>query len=332
MGTVVYVAVYVPLLAPILAAGSARWLATRLDPKLATWLLTAAAVVLAAASGAALTVLAASAVGQLPWLAELGHWSAAVLRSNAPASLYLSLSAGLALTAALAAGVAVLRRRIAAILAAAHTARCLPGADQTVVLDDPAPDAYAVPGWLGRIVVSTGMIDALDARERRVLVAHERAHLECGHHLFVALADLAAATNPLLRPVAAAVRYSTERWADEHAAVVTGDRALTARTIGKAALLTHSHSHSEPSRHRAVALAITGQWRDRRDRGRSTWFRPRRVGPVPRRVAALLAPPIRHRPLLLGLTFALVLVTSVASLESAHDLHAVFELAHTSSD
>jgi hypothetical protein len=240
------------------------------------------------------------------------------------------LSAGLVLAAALAAGIAVLRRRIAAILAAAHTARCLPGADQTVVLDDPAPDAYAVPGWPGRIVVSTGMIDALDTRERRVLVAHERAHLECGHHLFVALADLAAATNPLLRPVAAAVRYSTERWADEHAAAVTGDRALTARTIGKAALL--AHAHSRPRRHRAVALAITGQWRDRRDGGRSTRSGPRGVGPVPRRVAALLAPPVRHRPLLLGLALAIVLVTSVASLESAHDLHAVFELAHTSSD
>lgn len=327
MRTVVYVAIYVPLLAPILAAGSARWLATRLDPKLATWLLTAAAVVLAAASGAALTVLAAGAIGQLPWLAELGHWSAAVLRSNAPASLYLSVSAAVALTAALVAGTAVLRRRIVAILAAARTARCLPGVDQTVVLDDPAPDAYAVPGWPGRIVVSTGMLDGLDVRERRVLVAHERAHLEHGHHLFVALADLAAATNPLLRPVAAAVRYSTERWADEHAAAATGDRALTARTIGKAALLTHAHPESR--RHRAVALAITGQWRDR---GRPMLSGPRGIGPVPRRVAALLAPPARHRPLLLGLALAIVLVASVASLESAHDLHALFELAQTSAD
>jgi len=37
---VVRIAVYLPLLLPILAAVSARYLASRLEPRLATWLLT----------------------------------------------------------------------------------------------------------------------------------------------------------------------------------------------------------------------------------------------------------------------------------------------------
>src|SRR5436190_1668852 len=47
----------------------------------------------------------------------------------------------------------------------------------------------------------------------------------------------AAAANPLLLPVARAVDYTVERWADERAATVTGDRRLVAATIGRVALL-----------------------------------------------------------------------------------------------
>lgn len=314
-----HLAVYLPLLAPLLAAGSARWLAARLDPRAATWLLTVAAVVLAAASGAALGALAATAIGQVPLLAWVGHWSVGVVRRDDPASLSLALAAGLGVSAALVAAIRLLRRRVATILAAARMARCLPGVGQLVILDDPSPDAYAVPGWPGRIVVSTGMLDALDERERRVLLAHERTHLACGHHLFVAAAQLAAATNPLLRPVAAAVGYTTERWADEDAARAVGDRRLAARTIGKAALLS---PHRHPP---ATALAISGDAGRRPARGGGRGVRG--LGPVPRRVAALLAPPAQHRPVLLGIV-ALALVLAVgATLEAARDLEGLFELA-----
>jgi Zn-dependent protease with chaperone function len=184
---------------------------------------------------------------------------------------------------------------------------------RVVVLDDPCPDAYALPGVPGRIVVSTGMLDALSARERQVLLAHERAHLACGHHLFVALAYLAAATNPLLRPVAAAVGYTTERWADERAASAVGDRRLVARTIAKAALLTSRH-HSPP----AGALAIaTG----------SAAAKLRGAGPVPRRVAALLAAPPRRRRLLLVLALTVLVLAAACSIEAARDLETLFELA-----
>jgi len=65
-------ALYLPLLIPALALVAARPLADRLEPRLATWLLTATTVALAAFSTAALALLAASALARVPALAELG--------------------------------------------------------------------------------------------------------------------------------------------------------------------------------------------------------------------------------------------------------------------
>jgi Peptidase family M48 len=305
----VHVAVYLPLALPALAAVCAGWLARRQEPRTATWLLTGSALALAAASGAALAILAATMLGQVPLLAFLGHWSARVVHRHDPISVVLAIAACLLFTAALAAAVRATVRRVRAIAGAAREAHCLPRTGPLAVLDDPAPDAYALPGIPGRIVVTAGMLDALDERERKVLVAHERAHLTSAHYLFITLTQLAAAANPLLRPVVPAVRYSVERWADERAAQVTGDRRLVARTIGKAALLTDGY-HKKP----AAALGVTGD-------------RLRKAGPVPRRVAALLAGPPRQRPLLLAAELAVLAVAAMSTLEAARDLHALLQIA-----
>jgi hypothetical protein len=53
----------------------------------------------------------------------------------------------------------------------------------------------------------------------------------------------------------------------------------------------------------------------------------RRPGPVPRRVAALLAPAPAVRPLLVMAATAVVLVSGIAALAAACDLHALVELA-----
>ena len=55
---------YLPLVIPALAGAAARPLAARLEPRHATWLLTVAAVALAACSMAALALLAAYAAAQ----------------------------------------------------------------------------------------------------------------------------------------------------------------------------------------------------------------------------------------------------------------------------
>jgi hypothetical protein len=152
-----------------------------------------------------------------------------------------------------------------------------------------------------------------------VLLAHERAHAAGHHYLFIALSHFAAAANPLLRPVAAAVSYTVERWADETAAGRCGDRRLTARAVGKAALA--SSRTTVPQGRAAVETGITGPAVNPVRR------LTRRPGPVPRRVAALLGPAPSVRPLLVAAAAAVVLVSGTAALDAAYDLHALVELA-----
>jgi Zn-dependent protease with chaperone function len=319
--------VYVPLLLPLCAAAGAWPLATRLPPRMATWLLTGAAVALAALSTAVLGFLALTAVLRIPLVASLGHLSAAVIRREDPASLSAALVATVLLVAVALAAARAGWRRSRALIRAARQARCLPGSGQVVVVPDGAADAYTVPGWPGRIVVTAGMLDALAPAERDVLLAHERAHAANHHYLFTALSHFAAAANPLLRPVAAAVAYTVERWADETAAGRCGDRRLAARAVGKAALASSRSAARGRARVPAVATGIAGPLLDpvrRLTAGRGP-------GPVPRRVAALLAPALSVSPLLVAAAAAVVLVSGVAALDAAFDLHAVVELAQVPS-
>ncbi|HYZ56760.1 MAG TPA: M48 family metalloprotease, partial [Streptosporangiaceae bacterium] len=210
-----HVLIYLPLAVPLLAAACARPIASRLPPQAATWLLTAAAIALAGLSTAVLGLLAFTAVLRIPLVADLGHMSAQVIRRHDPASLTAAVTAGALLAAVTAAACRAGWRRARALVSAARQGRCLPGSGQVVVVPDGTADAYAVPGWPGRIVVTAGMLDALEPAERDVLLEHERAHTAGHHYLFTALTYLAAAANPLLRPVAATVSYTVERWADE---------------------------------------------------------------------------------------------------------------------
>ncbi|MFB7473748.1 M48 family metalloprotease [Kitasatospora sp. NPDC056184] len=193
-----------------------------------------------------------------------------------------------------------------------------PPATELAVLPDEHADAFALPGRLrrpgrpvepGRIVVTAGMLRALDAPERAALLAHERAHLTARHHLFLALAAHAAVAHPALRALRAPLGYHLERWADESAAARVGDRAVTARAVGRAALAA----------------------------GRSPWpGRPRHApaahgGPVPRRVAALLHPrpagtAAARRTAALALAACLAL-TAATSLDATADLHHSVEAA-----
>ncbi len=114
-------------------------------------------------------------------------------------------------------------------------ARPAKGAPGMIVVPTVEPLAYSVGGRGGQIVVSTGLLARLDADERRVVFAHEAAHLRLQHHRLLWLADVAA-LNPLLRPVRTRLRFAVERCADEEAARRVGDRALVARTVARAAL------------------------------------------------------------------------------------------------
>jgi Zn-dependent protease with chaperone function len=306
--------VYLPLVVSVLAAVAARPLAERLPPRTAAWLLTGAAVVLAAATGAGLGLLALSAAVRLPPVDALGDMSLSVVRRDDPAPLPLGIAAGLLLAAAAAAAIRAAWLRTTALAAAHRRARCLPGTGQVVVLADEAADAYAAPGWPGRIVVTSGMLGALTNAEREVLLAHERAHASGRHYLFTAAARLAAAANPLLRPLADAVGYTLERWADEHAAAVARSRPLAARTVAKAALAARAAPPRRPAPE-AMTAAVTAP------------ASARGAGPVPRRVAALLRPAPRPRLLLVAAAVVMIAICGVSVLDAARDLHALIEFA-----
>ncbi|MGX1855304.1 M48 family metalloprotease [Streptomyces sp. NBC_01456] len=292
------VSVYVPFAISALLALFAPWAATRLPPRPAAWALTCAALVAAGGWVGALALLAFTGVGQIPEVAEQGPWSITVLRAENPVHSVVAVICGLILAASiLALGVAV-RRHLRALLRARRECGRLPGGELAVI-DIPEPEAYALPGAPGRIVVSRGMLRALDDAERQALLAHERAHLRHRHHTFQITWRLTAAVNPLLRPLATSGAFVLERWADEDAAAATGDRTVVARAVARAALATSG------ARRHPGALAAAG-------------------GPVPRRVRALFAPPRRPRrlPLIAG---GLLLALCCGSLaEAAVDTDAMF--------
>ncbi|MFC8362930.1 M56 family metallopeptidase [Streptomyces griseorubiginosus] len=263
----------VPLLLPWAAPALARRVPARCSPVAALWALTVSAVLLAAGSVAALGTLTLTGLLKLPAFAALGDLVHPLHTPSERVLLPLAaLAAGLLTLAALTLVLSLVRQS-AGLRTARAAADRRPAAGDLCVIDSPRPDAYALPGRPHRIVVTTAMLRSLDASEREALFAHERAHNSGGHHWFLAVAELTAHCHPALRPVRDAIRLAVERAADEAAAGTVGDRRLTARAIARAALATNGQEADRP----AVTPAAT-------------------TGPVPQRVAALMAPARPRRP------------------------------------
>ncbi|WP_433395500.1 M56 family metallopeptidase [Streptomyces sp. CA-146814] len=256
--------VYLPLVLPLTALPIARLAEQHLHPRRAARLLATVAVILASCSLVCLGLLVVVGTAQLPGNPLPDGWSDDEVREAVPHDAFAGKASILALVAVTMACGFTLHRHYRFRARAHRTLAGLPDGGDLAVLPDDVPYAYALPGSPGRIMVSTAMLAALDPAERRALLAHERAHLEGRHHRLLLATRLAGCVNPLLRPLQAALVYSTERWADEEAARVTGDRRLTARAVGKAALI------SGPGPAAVAGFAA--------------------AGPVPRRVAALLGP------------------------------------------
>lgn len=199
--------VYATLLFPATATPLARLAAAGLHPRHAAWLLSATAVVLAGTSCAALGLLAIAELVRMPRLARLAHLSSRVIVRNDSTSSVVALAAGILFGAALLAALTFTVARIRALANAFGHARALPGRRSLVITEDEVADDYTVPGRPGRIAVSTAMLNALDEPGRRALLAHEQAHVRGRHYIFAAAARLAAAANPLVRPLACSVEY-----------------------------------------------------------------------------------------------------------------------------
>jgi len=276
--------------------------APRLPPRHATWLISAGAVASALCSLAVLGVLVIALLGQLPLVADEGHWSGAALRHHEITEPGVAVVAGALLMAAVGALALAARRLATALSAAYRSCKEMPAdAGGLVVVREGPAQAAAVPGRPGQVVVAESLLIALTAPERRALLAHERSHLAHGHHWHRGAVTLAAAANPLLAPLRPAIVYATERWADEDAAAEVGDRRQVAAALARAALMARPSAAG-------ARLALAAQ-------------------AVPARVVALLAGPPRTRPLLfLGLT-AIPLIAALAVLVLLEQADRVFDLA-----
>lgn len=276
------ISVYVPLLVAVALSASSPLVATRLAPVAAVRILTAVTSIAAVASTWGLVLLALTFLDQQRDVAVRGHWSIPVLRAADPVPRLVAGAAALALLTVTTRTLRELVRHMRG-RQAARALRC--GAtSELLIIDDPTPQAFAVPGREGHIAVSTGMLAVLNAQERRVLFAHERSHLLHRHDRYLLAGALAGALNPLLRQVQRDISFVCERWADEDASIAVASRSLVAQALTRAAVAALTP---------AAALGFE------------------RLA-VPHRLAALKKPPTRTSRLL-ALGYALCAVVPAAA-------------------
>jgi beta-lactamase regulating signal transducer with metallopeptidase domain len=284
------------------------WIARVLAPWVATPLISVAAFATTLAGGFAVSVLCFDFVAQIPDVANGQRWSAHSLNNHGRIPLGLGITACLALLIV----AFMLSRRASRVVGDLWSAsmacrRLTPDTEHLVVVDDVRPDAYAVSGFLGgRVVVTSGMLSALDGDELRVLLAHEHSHLRHAHHVYLALAQVSAAASPLTRGLPRVVRACAERWADEDAASVTGSRPLAARALVRAGLET-IRSDASGRLHTALGIADAQ---------------------VAHRAMALLAPRPCTRPRGLVVVAVIAVLAMVGTLATAHSTEHRFEHAH----
>jgi Zn-dependent protease with chaperone function len=146
---------------------------------------------------------------------------------------------------------------------------------QAMVIADPRPAAYLIPGRGGAVVVTTGAISALPPAQLAAVLAHERAHATGRHHLLVQGARLLAAALPAIHVFTRArtqIERLVEICADQAAAGTHHglDLAHALVTCAEATAAPAPSTHPMP----AGAVAATG-------------------GDAAERIQRLLAPPVR---------------------------------------
>jgi Zn-dependent protease with chaperone function len=269
------------------------FVARRVSPALATWLLSTGGLVSALSGAGALAVLGMTFIAQNPAIAAEGHWSISALRRADPVRFPVAIAALTLLAIALGRAGWVMGHRGRAFAAAYRMNRAVEdnGAD-VVILAQATTDAYAVPGRPGRVFVSEGMLATLDRDEYDAMLAHERSHLRHHHHWHRAAAQLAHALNPLLLRLPRTQVWLTERWADEDAAH-DHDRMVVASALTRAA------AAGVTARPHGV-LTLAGD-------------------PVEQRVAALLDERPRRRPVTVLVTLTILVLSVCGTLDGATD-------------
>ncbi|TXS35328.1 M56 family peptidase [Streptomyces sp. uw30] len=307
--TYVLVLVVLALTFPWGASVVARRLAGVLPPREACWMLTAAAVFMVGGTIAALVGLF-----HVPFLASLEQVPLARVLEVWPAAFPLACSAGAVMLVQLVLLVRRWFQHRSLLRRAWQSAAEGTGDGDLLVVAGSDVDAFALPGYRGRsgrVVVTSGMVRALKQGEREVLLAHERAHLSGRHHLLSAVVDLSTTVHPAVRSLREPLAFHLERWADEVAAAVVGNRKAAAAAIARAALAGASQK-----RHASGGYPLLSAT----------------TGPVPQRVEALLLPEPAapqggtRRAGAWGLAVT-VAVSGLAALALAYGLHEYVEYA-----
>ncbi|MGH3785640.1 MAG: M56 family metallopeptidase [Pseudonocardiaceae bacterium] len=284
------ISVYLPAALSLLLAAISRIVVARTAPTRVVAFVVAAMLCAAAATWG-LVLLTATLLGYTSLAADEALERGVQLQDPVPK--LIGITAAVLLILGIIRLVRVLRVRRATIRELrAVCSSC--GAGELAVVSIDAPHAFAVPGRPGRILVTRGLLSMLDGDERRVVLAHERAHLQGRHHWLRAATEVCAAVNPLLIPVREAVAFLVERCADEHAATVTGSRELVARALTKAASAGGA-AGGAPGWAAALPFMNCG---------------------VSARVAALRAEPPRPEPLVPSGVLALGVATTIAAVQA----------------
>lgn len=222
------------LVAPLLlvvAGIAAGWFLPRVaSPATSVRVLSAATIVAATGVAAALVLVTAAGASELHKVSSWLGWCDALYPGDHGAAPW---AGGLAAALLVVSTRRAMRYRHRARVELASFAHI----DGIEVFAAAGPVAFAVPGSPGGVVLGDELVRTLSRDERRAVIAHEHAHLDHGHHRYVHAAETCAAAFPFLVPLARQVRFNTERWADETAAVEVGSRALVARAIARVALL-----------------------------------------------------------------------------------------------
>ena len=248
--------VLLPLVAALVLTVAVTTVHRRLPPVFAAQVVTATVVVVVAAAVPTTWILSLAFLAHLPVIGTGFGWCAEAIGVH-----HAHIPTWVGLPSLIASTIGSIR-----MIGAVRTFRRLrhDGNGGIEIATNPQPFAFTLPGRGGHVVVSTGLLGLLDNDEQGVVLAHEHAHARYRHDRYLLTARLCVTAIPVLRPLARRLQFSLERWADEAAVEICGDRGFVARTLAKVAL------HGA---HPVGALGFTG------------------LG-VPARVGALLAPPV----------------------------------------
>jgi Zn-dependent protease with chaperone function len=108
--------------------------------------------------------------------------------------------------------------------------------------------AATLPGRRSVILLSTALVEDINAEDLHIVIEHERTHLRFRHDVYRAAGAMLLAISRSFRPWVNAIGFELERWADERAAVATGvSRRRVAATIAMVGLSMEPQTRSVPA-------------------------------------------------------------------------------------